>query len=161
MEDNTTNTAGSSTFSTVQVFTLFLLSWQSMFRIANIAVSVLLRFFSHYLSVVTQLESIRSISKLFPNALDKAQKIARLNRNDFRQYVCCSKCFAVYTLDDCFERVGSETRPKVCCAAQYPKHPWPSMRAVCGAKLLKAIKVSQKEIYNQLKFTAINLLWRL
>lgn len=52
----------------------------------------------------------------------------------------CVALTAVYTLDDCFEHVGLQTRPKICAAAKYPRHPWPSMRAVCGAKLLKAHK---------------------
>lgn len=96
IEGSIAPTEASSAICTARVFTLFILLWQSMFRIGNVAVSVLLCFLSlffHYLSVMTQVDSIESISKLLPNTLNKAHKIVMFNRNDFHQYVCCPKCF--------------------------------------------------------------------
>ena len=42
--------------------------------------------FSRYLSIYTQVHSMKSISKLLPDNLNKAQKIARMSRNDFHKY---------------------------------------------------------------------------
>ena len=46
IDDGTVSTRDSQALSAVNVFTLFILFWQSTFYIANIAVSILLRFFS-------------------------------------------------------------------------------------------------------------------
>lgn len=136
--------------SSVLVFSLFLILWQSVFKVSNIAVTVLLRFLSlffHHLANITQLESFKMLTDTFPDTLLKAQRVARLNRDDFIKYVCCPKCFAIYNMEDCFDEVGTQRILRLCCSARFPRHPWRSMRGVCSSTLLKTIKMSRKEMY--------------
>lgn len=152
--DNELHQEQPTELQTVQVFTFFILLWQATFRVANIAVTVLLRFFSHFifhLSNITKLESMKHMSQLLPDTLAKAHNITRLNRDDFCQYACCPKCFTVYETVDCFEVIGTQMSPKVCSAAKFPRHPRPSMRGVCGANLLKSIQIGQKQMYKPIK----------
>ena len=131
--------------SSVRVFSLFVVLWQSVFKVSNVAVTVLLRFLSlflHYLANITELESLKVLTDIFPNTLLKAQRVARVNRDDFKKYVCCQKCFAIYNMEDCFDTIGKQRIPRLCCSARFPRHPWTSMRGVCGSTLLKAIKTS-------------------
>ena len=128
--------------------------WQSIFKVSNAAVTVLLQFFSIFicqLAFITDLERLKSLSDIFPNTLLKAQTIAKLNRNDFKQFVCCQKCCALYDIDECFDHIGSQRIPKVCSSARFPRHPWVSMRGTCGSNLVKLVKTSQKEIHKPIK----------
>lgn len=121
--------------------------WQSVFKVSNVAVTVLLRFLSlflHYLANITELKSMEVLANVFPDTLPKAQRVAKLNRDDFKKYVCCPKCFAIYDMKDCFDKVGTQEVPRSCCSAKFPRHPWMAMRGVCGSTLLKAVKTSQR-----------------
>ncbi|CAI8047932.1 hypothetical protein GBAR_LOCUS26501, partial [Geodia barretti] len=56
-------------FSLVQVATLFLLLWQSVFKVSNTALNTLLRFFSLLISQIAsipELENRKVISDIFP-----------------------------------------------------------------------------------------------
>ena len=129
-----------SASATVKVIMLFVLSWQSMFRIANVATSSLFHFLSlllHYLATLTQSQLLRHVAELIPVDTVKAQQIVNVNRDDFRQYVCCQKCCAIYNFNECFQQVGGQRVPKLCSACKFPRHPRPSFRGCCDSVLLK------------------------
>ncbi len=75
----------------------------------------------------------------------------KLNRDDFKQYVCCQKCCAVYDFNDCFQQVGGQRVPKHCSACKFPRHPRPSLRGCCDSILLKHIQTSRKEAFKAIK----------
>ena len=54
-------------------------------------------------------------------------------------------------MDECFEQVGSRRIPKCYSSARFPRHPWPSMRGLCGAKLFKSVQISQKIVNKPIK----------
>lgn len=128
---------------------LFILSWQSFYRIADVAVSGLFQFISlmlRYLATVTQSEHLQHVAQLVPDSTLKAQKLVQINRDDFKQYVCCPKCFAVYDMEECIEVVGRQQIPKFCSACRFPRHPMPSFRRSCGNNLLKVIQTTRKDL---------------
>ena len=95
----------SAVISAVRVFTVFVLTWQSIFRIANVAAGILFQFFScilNHLAAVTESDYLRA-TNVFPNTLIKAQCLIQLKNDGFRQYVCCPKCFATYDFEECLE----------------------------------------------------------
>ena len=138
----------------VKVITLFVLTWQSFYRISNVAVSSLFRFLSLmllYLATATQSEHLKHVAQLVPNGTVKAQQLVQINRDDFKQYVCCPKCFAVYDFHECIEIVGRQQIPKFCSACRFPRHPRPSLRGSCESNLLKIIQTTKKEVFKPIK----------
>ena len=110
----------------MRVFALFIVLWQSVFKVSNVAVTALFRFFSVFLfqlAFISNLEVLQSFSGHFPNTLLKVQKLAKLNRNDFKQLVCCPKCCALYIMDECIDGIGTHVVPQVCSSKNFPRHP--------------------------------------
>ena len=63
--------------SLVQVTTIFVLLWQSVFKVSNIAVSILLQFFSTFLiqlAYITQLESMKALSNKFSQCITQGSQ---------------------------------------------------------------------------------------
>ena len=140
--------------SKVKVIVLFILTWQSLFRIANAAISSLFHFLSlllSYLATVAHSEHLNQVAKLIPDSTIKAQRFLKMNRDDFKQYVCCPKCCSLYELSECFEQVGGQQVPKHCSAYKFPRHPVPSHRSCCNSKLLKNIQTSRKKAFRPIK----------
>lgn len=144
-------TENQDAFITVHVLAHFILLWQSVFRVANVAISFLLQFFSlfvYHLSVVTQLKYIRALAEAFPNTIIKARRIIGMNCDKFQNYVCCPKCCSIYELDDCYEKIGTCKVPRRCSFIRFPRHPILSKRKACESNILKRIKTTKKEMYS-------------
>ena len=137
----------------VRIFVLFILTWQSVFRIANVSTSVLFRFLYLFLNHITAATSdyIKEALQLLPDTFAKAQKFVHLDQDDFDQYVCCPKCHAIYQMEDCIEQRGSQRIPKLCSAMKFPRHPRPSYRGCCKTHLLKHVKTNKKELFKPIK----------
>ena len=52
-DDGAVDAGASPALKTVKVFAMFVLLWQSMFRVANVAVSMLFRFLSLFLNYIS------------------------------------------------------------------------------------------------------------
>ena len=125
-----------------------------MFKVSNTALNTLLRFFSLLISQIAsipELEKRKVISDIFPSSFVKAQKVVGLNRDDFKRLVCCGKCFAIYDIDDCYEHIGTQSVPRLCSSAKFPRHPWRSMRGLCNSPLLKEVITSHKKMHKPIK----------
>lgn len=77
--------------------------------------------FLFQLAYIAQLESIKTLSDMFLNTILKAQKIANINRDDYKQFVCCTKCLAIYSMEDCFDVVDTQRVPKLCTSARFSR----------------------------------------
>ena len=149
VSDQTPTTPGTTVY--VKVITLFVLVWQGQFRIANHAVSVLLKFFSFlllFLGKLTKSNDLRAVAEKFPDNVIKAQTKVGLNRNDFKEFVCCPQCCAIYSYEEC---LLANLEPKTCSSCLYPLHPKPSSRKTCGSDLLKLVKTTRKKVYKPIK----------
>ena len=138
----------------MKVIVLFFLTWQSLFRVANVAISSLLRFTSFlliHLATVAQSNTIRLMAESIPSSTINAQKLLKLNKDDFKKYVCCPKCFATYDFEECIEQRGRQQVPKCCSACKFPRHPRPSFRACCESNLLKNIRTTQRMALHHIK----------
>lgn len=137
----------------VKAATLFLLLWQSVFKVSNVALNALLRFICLlvFQMAFIESESVKAVFDIFPNSLYKAHKVVGLNRDDFKWLVCCRKCFAVYEFDDCFDQIGTQRIPRLCSSAKFPRHPWASMRGLCNSPLLKEVIRCHKKMHKPIK----------
>ena len=134
---DTLNVTNNSTLPFIRFIVIFLLSWQSIFRMPNSALNVLLKFISLVLLKlrdITKSNFLTEVADIFPNSLQKAQCFESINRDDFRKF------HTTYENDDCF---SSHNAPLLYCSyVRYPRHPQVRMRAPCNTRLLKEIRTS-------------------
>ena len=115
---------------------MLILLWQSIFKIANTSVEVLLKFIKILLPFFTDSDHTKNS---FPNSLLQAHRLLQLNRDDFQSLVVCPKCHTTYEKQDC--RDG--TKIKLCSYVEFPLHPWVSKWKPCLTPLLKLVKNSR------------------
>lgn len=79
-EDDSEESQDKSTVSSytklVTFVCVFLLSWQTIFRIPNVAIRVMFRFLSLFLKMISEIsrsEKVRMMYDIFPNTLEKAR----------------------------------------------------------------------------------------
>ena len=92
----------------ITLICIFLFSWQSIFRIPDIAINTLFKFFNVVLCRLAHIlksESLQSICEGFPENLDKARKMNYINREAFEKYVTCQKCCCTYPSELCLTEV--------------------------------------------------------
>ena len=123
----------------------FLLMWQSLYRVSNAAVNVLLKFITLFVRLFGQVfaptanaDAIHKFSAVIPNSTIAAHKLLwNTNQDEFTSYVVCPKCDSVYEYDDCIVSSGGMKESRLCRHIAYPQHPHASRRRECGAPLLK------------------------
>lgn len=106
---------------------LFLLLWQAMFKVADRAIFVLLKFFKLFLTGIgkmMQAEVLINFAKIIPETLYMIQKNLGLQKDSFVKYAVCPKCKTLYTFDECVRRrPNGEAVSAKCSHVSYPCHP--------------------------------------
>lgn len=124
----------------------FLLMWQSLFRVSNAALSVLLKFLALFVRLfgnafVPHSEQLHELTASIPRDVSGARRFLwKTNEDDFITYVVCPKCDSVYHYQDCFVSCGRRKESKCCRHIAYPNHPHARRRQECGALLLKKVR---------------------
>lgn len=88
----------------IHVFLLFLFLWQSLFRISDNAVSLVLSFMAKFFLLIgtcLQLNSLNELGRIFPNTLYRAKKILGRIQERFKKYVSCPACHKLYIFNNC------------------------------------------------------------
>ena len=132
----------------IHVFLLFLFLWQSLFRISDNAVSLVLSFMAKFFLLIgtcLQLNSLNDLGRIFPNTLYRAKKILGRIQERFKKYVSCPACHKLYLFDNCTVNNGKESLK--CSFKQYPRHVQARMRVPCGHMLLKTMHSSSGTDY--------------
>lgn len=107
----------------VEFICIFILSWQSIFRIPDVAVGVLFKFISillDRLADVLKLDSMRQISTIFPGTLDKARKMHFINKEGFENMIACQQCHCTYPYQLCVGRAGVTENIIKCSFVRFP-----------------------------------------
>ena len=138
-EDIPSENAESQHSSLIKMMVMFILLWQSIFKIANVAVEVLLKFMKMIIPFL--MDDDADDKKGFPNTLLQAHKLLQLDRDDFQTLVVCPKCDTTYQKQDCLDG----TRIKLCSYVEFPLHPWANKRKPCLAPLLKRVKTCKNK----------------
>lgn len=136
-----------SAIKLVHFIILFVLSWQAIFKIPNIAISVVLKFlnillckFSEYLKS----PKLKEISAIFPETLLKAQRFQSVVRDDYKMLIVCPTCYCTYEYEDCLSKKNGGNITS-CTFVRFPKHSQARMRERCGTPLLKTVRTSSKK----------------
>ena len=144
----------SSTPYAVIALCLFLLSWQSSFRVPDTGIGALLAFMHHFLlfvSAVTHSEQLSMIAQNLPKTVKQLRTVAGIDVDSFAKFVVCSLCHSIYDSDACLLTVGSRKEVKKCQHIVYPDHPYARFRKKCDQPLLKICKVKSTCVYRPFK----------
>ena len=119
----------------------FLLSWQGIFRLPDIAIGVIFKFLSILFlqfGEITGLEDLKLLHKWFPNNLKHARNLQAIDRDDYEKFVVCQRCHSTYPYSDCMEKDGINK----CTFVRYPRHKQKRMRTPCNFPLMKTVKTA-------------------
>ena len=123
---------------------LFLLLWQSMFRVADRAIVVLIKFFKLFLYIIGRVlkaQLLLNFVKIIPESLYMVEKNLGLQKDSFTKYAVCPKCKTLYNFDDCIrQRPNGETVSAKCSHIDFPLHPQRARRRPCGTVLMKTMR---------------------
>lgn len=123
---------------------LFLLLWQAMFKVADRAIGLLLKFLKLFLPAIgkmMQSEVLLNFANIIPQTLYFIEKNLCLHKDNFIKYAVCPKCKTLYKFDDCIQwRPNGEEVSKKCRHVNYPHHPHKTRRKPCGTVLMKTMR---------------------
>ena len=74
---------------------MFLFLWQSTFRLSDVGIGVLLKFFSILLGVLAKflvVPSLKAFAETLPTSVTAGKKLLGTNSDDFIKFVCCPDC---------------------------------------------------------------------
>ena len=135
----------------IHIFLYFLFLWQSLFRLSDAAISLMLMFmakFLSYLGLCFGIEALQKLSEVFPCTLYRAKKCLGRLQERFSRFVTCPKCHKVYKKEDSWTLDHSGKKVSCTCSyVRYPRHIQARMRAPCGSLLLKTVRSSSGSEY--------------
>ena len=85
---------------------IFLLSWQAIFRVSNVAIDLAFKFMGillHKLSDLVQSNKLRLLAEAFPTTMLKAHAYQAINRAKYQVLTVCRKCHSTYDSDTCLK----------------------------------------------------------
>ena len=125
----------------LRLYLFFLFMFQTLFRLSDNALDVLLRFLAMFFRSLGQRVTALPTSFIdaLPSSIHSARKVAGSERDRFDRYVCCSGCHSLYSLDECVIRMpDGQLESKKCSYVQFPSHPQCQHRKPCGTLLMKS-----------------------
>ena len=130
----------------IHIFLYFLFLWQSLLRLSDAAISLMLMLmakFLSYLGLCFGIEALQKLSEIFLCTLYCAKKCLGRLQEQFSRFVTCPKCHKVYKKEDSWTLDFSGKKVScICSYVQYPRHIQARMRAPCGSLLLKTVRSS-------------------
>lgn len=130
--------------SETTVLLWFLLLWQTIFKVSDRAILLLLKFFKLfiiYLSKAIKADVLLEFARAIPETMYSIHKSLKIKKDDFVKYGVCPKCKTLYTMDQCFKRKPSgEMVSAKCSHIRFPRHPHQSRRRPCGDVLSKTMR---------------------
>lgn len=129
----------------LHLYTFFLLMFQTLFRLSDTALTVLLSFLALFFRTISRTfnSPLHSFLSKLPSNIRAARQLATSGgkKNEFTQYICCPTCHSLYDRDDgliCLP--NGHTESKKCTFRQFPNHPMQQFRELCGTLLMKNVK---------------------
>ena len=131
---NTTETERSA----AHLYVFFILMFQTLFRVSDAALNVLLSFFMLFLQKIAQIfhcEKLEDFSAKLPRNIHSARSITTDSRNNFTRYACCPRCSSIYEWNPNTTGLSDS-----CENIAFPDHPQAHHRKACGKKIHKKVK---------------------
>ena len=130
---------------------LFLLYWQSFFRVTETALVCILRFFKYILQLLGktyQCPQLLAVQEEIPVTFKTALRRIGLKQDGIVNFVVCPVCHSLYSYQDCVVVLPNGQKiSKKCKFIKYPNHPRASQRKCCDTKLLKIVKCKGQASY--------------
>ena len=129
----------------MKLYVFFLLLFQTLFRISDTALSILLLLMFKFIRILGALfncEQLLKFAEKLPTSVKNARLSAGSVRGNFQKCSCCRKCFSIYPWNPTVE-------PQIltCTYVKYPNHTQAHFRQPCGEKLCRKVKtLTGKEI---------------
>ncbi len=132
----------------LRLYLFFLFMFQTLFRLSDRALDVLLIFFAMFFKSLQRVTPLpTSFVDAFPSSLYSARKCAGNERDHFDRYVCCPSCHSLYSLNECVVKMSDgQVESKKCSFVRFPSHPQPQHRKACGTPLMKKVKSRTKGV---------------
>lgn len=129
----------------IKAYLIFLFTWQSIFRLSDVGMGVILSFvavFLLFLGKTFAFEPLLKFVSYLPRTVYASRKILNRNKDSFTKYVCCPKCSSLYKMDECIVTSRGNSTSKISSHVRFPRHPWISRRSACGTTLMKSVRTS-------------------
>ena len=130
----------------LKVYIMFLFTWQSLFRVLDAGINVLLLFVVKLLHLLVSgfgVNNMNYFMDLFPRNVVAARKFIGQTSDTFSKYVSCPACHSIYTLDSCkIELPDKSVCSRKCSYIRFPNHPHLSKRLPCNVQLIKTVRTS-------------------
>ena len=147
------SSSGHSNYAIVAL-SLFMLSWQSSFKISDTCITALLMFLYHFFSFVgTTTHSLQlcQFARSLPKTIKQLRVIAGIDVDMFTMFVVCPMCHCIYDSDSCVATIGRRKEVNRCKHIAYPDHPHSHLRQRCNQLLMKTCKAKSSFIYRPFK----------
>ena len=130
----------------IRMYVMFLFLWQSLFRVSDTAIQILLNFFASFLILLAQLlhlDKLKNLALKLPRTMYMTKKLLGTHKDAFIQYVSCPTCSAIYDLKKCIETLPDKSVvSRKCSFVEFPEHPVMHYRQPCGTVLMKQVRTS-------------------
>ena len=127
---------------------MFLFSWQSLFKVSDVGLDILIKFFAMFIALLVKVLSLpmpflRPFIDQLPHGIGAAKKFLGYHKDDFTKYAVCPSCHSIYNVDDCKVMLPNKSIiSAVCDHIEFPNHPHKSRRKSCHALLMKSVRTS-------------------
>ena len=108
---------------------LWILKYQSRFRLPDVAINILIKFFRQVLQDINHMRY-----KEFPSSLHIAKKLLKVSK--CKNYAVCQSCNTLYNATEIITEDGFK-----CRHTEFPNHPMRTKRKPCGAELTKRVPI--------------------
>ncbi len=133
-------------YNLLRLYVMFLLLWQSLFRLSDTGANVLLAFLSTFLLFLTSKvgsDTLMEFCQHLPKTICGARKLAGRSVDEFQKWVCCPTCKSLYAIDECKKRgLNGKCVSKQCGFVRYPNHVQAVHRKPCGKLLLRQVRTA-------------------
>ena len=107
---------------------VFICLWQSAFKLPDIAIDMLLKFFGCPFNVIADkcaVTSLASIASKIPSIYRLRKYLDSTHQQSFIEYVVCPMCLSLYTMEQCvrIDQHGKKV-PQTCSFIKFPNHPF-------------------------------------
>ena len=134
-----------------RVLVLFLFLWQTLYKVSDHGILVLLQVFRLFLTMIGNLAKVDVLVKIarsLPQTLYLAKSYIGLGQDEFEKFVACPKCCTLYKTEDCVIRKSNgRIVSKKYGHVRFPNHSQRRRRKQCGAFLIKNMRSKNGSLF--------------
>ena len=126
-----------------RLYVMFIFMWQTLFRVSDAGIEILLLFISTFFSLLAQVftsDKLVAFARKLPKTIYRAKKLIGANVDNFLRYTVCPKCYHLYPVESCkVQLADGSTVSKLCDHVEFPEHPHITQRQPCTTVLMKKV----------------------